>query len=308
MSRQQFDQKTKRPLSNRTLNWLLAGALLLLLLPFAWDGWLAYRESALNDSEKADASKVTILDEADMLSDEEEQKLAADMLPVTAYFPVAFATTEDTGKTSAVSYSLQLYNALFDENGGILFLIDFDTTDSDGRQLYIRVTDLSSKLTVAKCNTITDNIYTYARDGAYYECARRAFVQMNEVLSDRAVPEPMKHASNLLIAACIALLLVFVIAFQRTRIKKPSEVYQLDKNVSKTVVLADAKTRLVKQYSYINAPSGGGGGYSGGGHSGGGYSGGGYSGGGGGGHSGGGGGGHSGGGGGGGSHGGGHGF
>ena len=48
MSRQQFDQKTKRPLSNRTLNWLLAGALLLLLLPFAWDGWLARRWSVVS--------------------------------------------------------------------------------------------------------------------------------------------------------------------------------------------------------------------------------------------------------------------
>ena len=293
-------QNLKKPFSGRTLNWLLAAAIVILLVPFACDAYLAYRDKEKGDSAQTHADQVTVLDGVDMLTPEEEEKLKADMLPLTAYFPAAFATTEDTGGTSAERYSLRLYNELFDARGGILFLFDFDTTDSDGRQLYIRVSDLSDKLTVAKCNTITDNIYTYARDGEYYECARRAFYEMNEVLSDRPVPEPMKHKSNLLIAACIALLIVFLVSHQRTRIKKPGEVYLLDKNMTKQVSLTNAGARLIRHYRYRNASSGGGGGGGGGG----------WSGGGGGGHSGGGGGGgHSGGGGGGGgSHGGGHGF
>ena len=293
-----WTQKEKKPVSGKTINWLLAAAVLVLLIPFGRDAYLAYRDANGDGQGQTHADQVILLDEADMLSPEEEEKLKADMLPLTVYFPAAFATTEDTAGTSAERFSLVLYNELFDERGGILFLIDFDTTDSDGRQLYIRVSDLSDKLTVAKCNTITDNIYTYARDGQYYECARRAFFEMNEVLSDRAVAEPMKHMSNLLIAACAALLLVFLISHQRTRIKNPKEVYLLDKNLHKKVVLTNARSHLIKQYRYVNASSGGGGG----GHSsGGGWSGGGSSGGGGGG-------GHSSGGGGGGSHGGGHGF
>jgi len=282
-------------LSGRMLSLLLAVCLFILAAPFAYDLYLD-RKNASEGTLPTDASQIILRDEADMLSEAEEEQLKKDMLPVTAYFPAAFVTTLDTGNSSAEAYSLRLYNQLFEAEGGVLFLIDFDTTDSDGRQLYIRVSDRSTKLSVAKCQTITDNIYTYARDGKYYECARNAFVQMNEVLSDRPIPQPMKHASNLLLSVVAALALVFVIAHKRTKIKRPGVVYQLDKNVSRRLVLSGASKRLIKSYRYRNSSSSSGGG--GGGHSGGG---GGYSGGGGGGHS-------SGGGGGGGSHGGGHGF
>lgn len=281
-------------LSGRMLSLLLAACLFILAAPFAYDLYLD-RKNASEETLPTDASQIILRDEADMLSEAEEELLKKDMLPVTAYFPAAFVTTLDTGNSSAEAYSLRLYNQLFDAEGGVLFLIDFDTTDSDGRQLYIRVSDQSTKLSVAKCQTITDNIYTYARDGKYYECAQNAFAQMNEVLSDRPIPQPMKHASNLLLSVVAALALVFVIAHKRTKIKRPGVVYQLDKNVSRRLALSGASKRLIKSYRYRNSSSSSGGG--GGGHSGGG---GGYSGGGGG-HS-------SGGGGGGGSHGGGHGF
>ena len=277
-------KKVREPISNKTLNRLLAAAILIMLLPFAYDAFLAVRESQGGDQLQTDPSAVFIRDDAGMLSDEEVSKLQEVMLPVTAYYPVAFSTTEDTGGTSAVRYSEKLYNQLFDSRGGVLFLIDFDTSDSDGRQLYIRVTNRSTKLSTAKCDTIADNIYPYARDGRYYECARRCFSQIYDILDDRPVPQPMKHMSNLLIAVCFALVIVFTRANQKTRIKKPGEVYLLDKNITKKLVLTNASTRLIKRYTVSNSSSGGGG------------------------FSGGGGGGFSGGGGGGGSHGGGHGF
>ena len=269
---QEKKKKEIRVISNRTLNLLLAAAIAVMLLPFGRDAFLALRERTDPYTPQTDASLVTVMDDAGMLSDAETGKLKQDMLPVTAYYPAAFVTTADTGHTSAERYSLKIYNQVFGSGGGVLFLIDFDTADSDGRQLYIRVTNRSSKLTVAKCNTITDNIYTYARDGKYYECARRAFQQIYDVLDDRAVPQPMKHMSNLLIAVCLALIIVFTTANSRTRIKKPGEVYLLDKNISKSVQLENGSRRLVKQYRVSNASSGGGGGggFSGGGGGGGG--------------------------------------
>ena len=273
MSTQKTAKKERKPVSNRTLNLLLLGAVVLMLIPFAWDAFLALRERAHPYAPQTNASLVTVMDDAGMLTAAESDKLKQDMLPVTAFYPVAFVTTKDTDHTSAESYSRRIYNQIFDSNGGVLFLIDFDTTDSDGRQLYIRVTNRSSKLSVAKCNTITDNVYTYARDGKYYECARRTFAQITDVLDDRAVPQPMKHMSNLLIAVCAALYIVFTTANSRTRIKKPGEVYLLDKNISKSVRLEDGSRQLIKRYKQRNASyssGGGGGGFSGGGGGGGG--------------------------------------
>ena len=279
MSTQKTAKKERKPVSNRTLNLLLLGAVVLMLIPFAWDAFLALRERNHPYVPQTNASLVTVMDDAGMLTAAESDKLKQDMLPVTAFYPVAFVTTNDTDHTSAESYSRRIYNQIFDSNGGVLFLIDFDTTDSDGRQLYIRVTNRSSKLSVAKCNTITDNVYTYARDGKYYECARRAFSQITDVLDDRAVPQPMKHMSNLLIAVCLALFVVFTTANSRTRIKKPGEVYLLDKNISKSVRLEDGSRQLIKRYQQRNASyssGGGGGGFSGGGGGGGGSHGGGH--------------------------------
>lgn len=288
------EKKSKIHLSHRLLNRLLLGAVVIMLIPFAWDLYLEHRNKVEDENRATDPGQVTVLDEAGILSDEEIQKLAEDMLPITAYFPVAFISTEDTEGRGAVNYSLMRYNALFDAKGGILFLIEFDTQDGDGRQIYLRVSDKSDKLTVNLCNTIADNIFRYARDGQYYECASKGFFQMNEVLSSRSVPQPMKHMSNLLLAIVLSLLLVFAIANAKTRIKRPDMVYQLDKNIKRDLRFANGSSRLIRTRRYLRQESSGGGGGGGGG--------GGWSGGGGGGGS------SGGGGGGGGSHGGGHGF
>ena len=264
MSSNTQNKKKRGPVSAKTLNLLLAAAIVVMLIPFAIDLYLAKKDSESTDSVHTDASEVYVMDDAGILSNEEISRIKEAMLPITAHFPVAFATTANTDRTSASTYSLKLYNKTFDSRGGILFLIDLDTSDSDGRQLYLRVTDLSDKLTVAKCETITDNIYTYARDGKYCECARQCFLQAAAVLDDHAVPQPMKHMSNLLIAVCAALLGVFVTANLRTRTKTPGEVYLLDKNISKSVTLTNAHSRLVRQYT-IKRQSSGGGGFSGGG-------------------------------------------
>ena len=132
MSAQNKPKKEIKPIPNRTLNLILAGAVVLMLLPFLWDAFLLLRERIAPNELRTDASRVFIADEALMLTDDEIVKLEKDMLPVTAFYPVAFVTTEDTQNTSAESYSRRVYNEIFGSEGGVLFLIDFDTTDSDG--------------------------------------------------------------------------------------------------------------------------------------------------------------------------------
>ena len=82
-------QNLKKPFSGRTLNWLLAAAIVILLIPFACDAYLAYRDRNRDDSVQTHADQVTVLDGANMLTPEEAEKLKADMLPLTAYFPAA---------------------------------------------------------------------------------------------------------------------------------------------------------------------------------------------------------------------------
>ena len=148
MSTRKTAKKERKPISNRTLNLLLLGAAVLLLIPFARDAFLALRERTNPYVPHTDASLVTVMDDAGMLTEAEIDKLEQDMLPVTAFYPVAFVTTNDTGHTSAESYSRRVYNQIFDSDGGVLFLIDFDTTDSDGRTFMARTNFSASSSTL----------------------------------------------------------------------------------------------------------------------------------------------------------------
>ena len=275
-------------IKDRTLNILMIIAIAVLLFPFASD---LVRALVINSDNKGQSGissqKVTIVDGADILTTAEEASLRDVMEPITEFYPVALVTTDDTGGRTTYSFAVSSFHELFKDSGGILFLIDMDN-----RYLYLYTSDSNTKLSTERCETITDNVFRYASSGDYYSCAEQAFLQVYRVMSDASIPEPMKHMSNALIAVCLSLLIVFIAATVKTKIKSPGEVYQLDKNILKSVNVKNFSSRLIRTYRYSNSSSSSGSGGGGGGNS---------SGGGGGGHS-------SGGGGGGGGRGGGHGF
>lgn len=68
---------------------------------------------------------VSIEDEADLLSDEEESRLSTQMEEITAYGNVAFVSL-DTNYTSTDSYAREHYRQLFGSDSGTLFVIDMD--------------------------------------------------------------------------------------------------------------------------------------------------------------------------------------
>ncbi len=219
--------------------------------------------------------KMLIEDGADLLTDEEEDLLVSHMQPITEYGGVALVTTRTTvGSTS--SYARQKYDQIFGKTSATLFLIDMKN-----RQLYIQSGGkIYSTVTTDKAETITDNVYRLASRSKYYECSARVFDQIAIILSGGLIPEPMKHLSNALLSIVLSLLVVFIIANARTRIKNVTESKVFDESAEKKLSVGEPKRLVVisEKKTRHTESSGGGGGSHGGGFSsggGGGFSGGG---------------------------------
>lgn len=249
----------------KKMKWLLislVAALLLALLP-------AGRVQAA----ETPSYRVVIEDDADLLTSEEEDRLYQKMLPIASYANVGFHTVREHHYSSTESYAEHYYVQTFGGGvSGTIFIVDMYK-----RMIYI-VSDGAAYQTVTtgRANTITDNIYTYASDGRYYDCAATAFSQILTILEGGRIAEPMKIASNALFALAAAFLLMFLIVQSVTKLQKPSANELLSS--SQASFYGDeprvAHTGTTRRYDPpAKSSGGGGGGHSGGG--GGGFSGGG---------------------------------
>ena len=96
---------------------------------------------------------VSIEDEADLLSDEEESRLSTQMEEITAYGNVAFVSL-DTNYTSTDSYAREHYRQLFGSDSGTLFVIDMDN-----RNIWIHSNGaIYRTITKSYADTITDSM------------------------------------------------------------------------------------------------------------------------------------------------------
>ena len=251
-------------------NVLVVVALVVMAAPVAWDYLKPDADVALPDDP---AGRIVIVDEADLLTDEEEEALALAMLPVAQYGAVGFFTNPDTQSVgSAASWAKKVYLETFGEVSGTVFCIDMWS-----RQLYIYSgNSVREVITPAKAETITDNVYRMASRGQYYACAAEVFTEIAQLLQGDTVPQPMKHIGNALLALACSLLVVFVTANLRTRMQGTDEKTVIHDAV-KRVEMAPYRTVLVKEtrhrhYESSGSGGGGGGGFSGGGSGGGGGS------------------------------------
>ena len=224
--------------------------------------------------------QVVIEDDADLLSEQEETQLAAEMQQITSYGHVAFkSVSRNDYQTSA--YARQYYHEHFSSNSGTLFLIDMDN-----REIYIFSNGAIYKtVTDAYADTITDNVYRYASDSNYYLCASNAFSQIHSLLAGRRIAQPMKYISNALLALILAAFINYFAVRLTSRSAKPGTQEILSAASTKFSFTNPRKTldHQTKVYRPASSDSGGSGhSGGGGGHSGGG---GGHSSGGGGGHS-----------------------
>ena len=212
---------------------------------------------------------VWIADDADLLTDSEEAALEKVMAPITAYGSVGFYSTNENTYTST-KYMAEA--VLHDHSGygsGTVFVIDMDERNifiySDGAML--------KTINTAKANTITDNIYTYASKQDYYTCAATAYQQINTVLEGGRIAEPMKIASNAVLAILIGMLVCFWYVMVSSNLHKASDAEIISGATCNfnNKILEAKKTHTTKTYDppVSSSGGGGGGGFSGGGGGGG---------------------------------------
>ncbi|MBR4177966.1 MAG: TPM domain-containing protein [Bacilli bacterium] len=220
--------------------------------------------------------KVIIEDDANLLSESEEESIQIKMIEFTEYGNIVLKTT-DNNSYSTSGFAEQYYHTLFGTQSGSLFLIDMDNREififSDGNNFNI--------ITSSKAYSITDNVYRYASKKDYYQCSSEAFDQMLALLKGNKIMEPMRYISNILISITSAAFLTYFFVVSKSKIKRPSnkEILSTCKVDFQIGEINAVKSGTTKEYRPVSDSSSGG--HSSGGHSGGG-GGGGHSGGGGG--------------------------
>lgn len=163
-----------------------------------------------------------IEDDADLLTDEEEAQLAQVMEPITAYGHVMFKTISEPIHQETARFAKSYYHQKFGDDSGTLFVIDMDN-----RMLYIFSDGAIYKtITKSKAETITDNVFRMARAEDYYGCAASTFEQIGKLLNGDKIAQPMKYASNAVLAIILALLINFII-IKTVSMAKPASDRQL---------------------------------------------------------------------------------
>ena len=209
-----------------------------------------------------------VVDDARLLSEEEEARLIADYSVITEYMGAAFISTYSSPGTTAY-FAEQCAIKYFRDDPAVLFLIDMDD-----REIYVYANGKAQEtISRADARAITDNIYKSASRGDYYECADGAFRQIYAKCTGHELARPVKHITNALIAILLGVLInYFITVFSRTPKAERRTKGQIKASVSSQMAhmpgVALSVTFLNSVKHIKSSSSGGGGG--GGGHSGGG--------------------------------------
>ena len=217
---------------------------------------------------KASSYEMIVDDSANLLSGDEIEKLKNEMLPLTEYSNVGFVTIDYNPYGDTEYFVREYYYKNFDYDDGTIFIID-----KDEGYVYIFSRGKNEKIiTKGKANIITDNVYKYASDKKYYDCAKEAFSQILSLLKGEKIKEPMKYISNAVISLIISSFIGFFMSYFFFRIKKATGV-DVIKNSKVAFEVGKADVNLTgtnKVYSPRASSSGSSGGTSS--HGGGGFS------------------------------------
>ena len=231
----------------------------------------SFPSSSVYENEKTGYTAY-IDDEENLLSSSEEERLAQKLIPLTEYGNVAFLSGR--GENDAASNIRDFYREVFYGKSGLIFFIDMGNKEiriQSGGNFYKTITS-----NVA--NSITDNVYIFARKGDFYKTAALAFSQVQGKMEGRFIATPMRWISNFFLAIFLGLLFNFtmlLLSWKQNKAGSRAVLGALQPNIT----LEDREVLMTNQ-SKMRISSGSGGGRSGGGRSGGGFSGGGFSGGG----------------------------
>lgn len=154
---------------------------------------------------------VLICDNVDLLSETEEQELAEIMKPISTYGHAIFVSIDSSMLDLDLVASLS-YLGTFGDESGVLFLID------TSNQIYVYCNgEISEVVNETYAETIADNVFRDAQKGNYFQCAKKAYTQINTLLNGGRIPQPIKHISNALLAITLAFLLCYMLICTTTR-------------------------------------------------------------------------------------------
>ena len=176
-------------------------------------------EEEKNDYYSNSKYELIIEDDANLLSSNEKQMLEEKMRPLLEYGNIAFKSIDNNPYSFAEKYASNYYHSKFQTESGTLFLIDMQT-----RNIYIFSDGANYRvITKDKAYIITDNIYTYASNERYYQCAYNAFDQIETLLKGGKILEPMRYITNALVSITIGSFIAFYIAIKMTSIKRVTD-------------------------------------------------------------------------------------
>ena len=224
---------------------------------------------ALAAEEGVSGYRLVIDDEADLLTDNEELLLQQTMEKVLPYGNVAFVSVNEN-YTTTERLAESKFMEFFGDTSGVLFIIDMENR-------YIQlIADgaIYKTVTKARCSEIADNVYTYARNGAYLSCATKAFEQVVRLVEGERVAAPFRYVTNAFLAVCLALFGNFALmSLQRRKRVAPENALtvKVAVNTASSAIKAGAVAAVAmtmlnqRRTKHVESSGGSGGGRSGGG-------------------------------------------
>lgn len=213
---------------------------------------------------------VIILDEAEILTPEQELELWPHMTQLENYGNIVFRTVVLDSGANYEQDSENTYYEMFGNEPGVIFQIDMGN-----RKLTLSSSTGMDEILAKERDSIVDNIYRYATDEDYLKCAAECFDQIYTVYNDGVIAHKMKYIDNAILALILSLIVNFIVVFALEK-KKPTDARIVSALIA-SVAVEGAKVKMNKAnrvYSPISSDSSGSGGSSRGGGGGGGFSGG----------------------------------
>ena len=191
--------------------------------------------------------QIVIDDGADIFTESEESLIYSKMIPIKKYGNVVLKTTNMNKYQSTGYYAEMYYYNKFGNQSGTIFLIDMNN-----RMIYIFSDgEIYKTITKSRALTITDNVYQYASKGNYYECASVAFEQIEALMENKKIEEPMKYTSNALIALIVSFMFYLIVFGSKTEKEFSGKLLFKNKYISSETInnKDDIKFRLKEEPS-----------------------------------------------------------
>ena len=185
-----------------------------------------YATEPMIDSEASSNGyyQIIIEDDADLLSEGDEIELKSVMEPLTEYGNVLFKTNNLPTSSSSESYLRNYYYSILGNKKGVAFYIDMNR-----RQVCACASGgLEKIITSGKCDSIMDNVYSYATKGDYFQCANQTYLQMYRLLNGGKIAESMKYICNAILAIMISLFTSYLFCIKLTGNKGASDKELID--------------------------------------------------------------------------------